>query len=221
MEFVERVKNTINGNKTCYKDVANCILQNLPEGVEKISSLEEISQCLERSARNEQFIENSSQALRGILCETNNNNEEDIPDTETAKQQYEAIKKRFNDPKTVKELVKDDPDVKWIKDIIRELKQPEIDNAQSSVDEEIVTTQETINLIDPYTKKMMENPVRNIHCNHVYEKETTLALIKQKKRKGIRCPYLGCQNKTPLDPQDLLEAVDFKREIAKMKQSEL
>lgn len=36
-----------------------------------------------------------------------------------------------------------------------------------------------------------------------------------------RCPYLGCQNKTPLDPQDLLEAVDFKREIAKMKQSEL
>lgn len=53
-------------------------------------------------------------------------------------------------------------------------------------DDEIQATQEDINILDPFTKKEMINPVRHVPCGHVYEKTTILQLIKERKRKGIR-----------------------------------
>lgn len=45
----------------------------------------------------------------------------------------------------------------------------------------IEVTQETVNFRCPYTGKEMVNPVRNIHCNHNYEKDGILHYIKHRR----------------------------------------
>lgn len=57
-----------------------------------------------------------------------------------------------------------------------------------------VEEQNPLEMIDPLTKQLIKNPVRNIFCNHVYEETSILEAIKSK----VRCPYMGCSNKQVL-----------------------
>ena len=52
--------------------------------------------------------------------------------------------------------------------------------------EDLVATEECVNIIDPIGKKVMTEPVRNKVCGHVYEKSTVLQMIKQSRRKGFK-----------------------------------
>lgn len=54
-----------------------------------------------------------------------------------------------------------------------------------------VEEQNPLEMIDPLTKQLIKNPVRNIFCNHVYEETSIQDAIKLK----VRCPYMGCSNK--------------------------
>uniref|UniRef100_A0A5S6QI03 E3 SUMO-protein ligase NSE2 n=1 Tax=Trichuris muris TaxID=70415 RepID=A0A5S6QI03_TRIMR len=60
----------------------------------------------------------------------------------------------------------------------------------------------TVRLIDPITKKPIVNPVRNIHCGHVYEKEAIVSLLQMSKQ-PLKCVCLGCPNKRALRLEDL------------------
>ncbi|XP_022199449.1 E3 SUMO-protein ligase NSE2 [Nilaparvata lugens] len=71
-------------------------------------------------------------------------------------------------------------------------------------DADLLETQSTINLIDPVTKKRMKDPVKNVVCNHTYDKISISALIKAKSSGSIRCPYQGCNNQTRFKLQDLV-----------------
>ncbi|XP_075213279.1 uncharacterized protein LOC142319643 [Lycorma delicatula] len=71
-------------------------------------------------------------------------------------------------------------------------------------DNDLMETQSSINLIDPISKKIMTNPVKNIICNHTYEMETITIYINDKKNKRPRCPYQGCCNMHPLSLSDLI-----------------
>lgn len=50
----------------------------------------------------------------------------------------------------------------------------DVDDAQNSG--------ELISDIDPITKKPLENPVRNKHCNHIYGYNSVLQLVQQNPR---------------------------------------
>ncbi|EFN84318.1 E3 SUMO-protein ligase NSE2 [Harpegnathos saltator] len=50
-----------------------------------------------------------------------------------------------------------------------------------------------INVIDPISKTRMTNPVRNIICGHVYDKDSLVAVLE--KNRKTRCPVVGCGNK--------------------------
>ena len=41
-------------------------------------------------------------------------------------------------------------------------------------------------LIDPFSKQRMKNPVKNKICGHVFDKDTVVELIRQRKKKGVR-----------------------------------
>ncbi|XP_046960134.1 E3 SUMO-protein ligase NSE2-like [Vanessa cardui] len=54
---------------------------------------------------------------------------------------------------------------------------------------------------DPITLKPIENPVRNIICNHVYERDVIHSYMKQKS--GAKCPVVGCVSQQPLQSKNL------------------
>lgn len=52
--------------------------------------------------------------------------------------------------------------------------------------QELVTTQQTVSLVDPISKTMMKDPVRHILCGHVYDRSSVTNMIKASGKKGFR-----------------------------------
>lgn len=48
-------------------------------------------------------------------------------------------------------------------------------------DDDIEMTQDDINVIDPFTKKRMTDPVKNKACGHIYDRESVTQLLKMNK----------------------------------------
>ncbi|XP_037046960.1 E3 SUMO-protein ligase NSE2-like [Bradysia coprophila] len=62
---------------------------------------------------------------------------------------------------------------------------------------------ETSHAIDPITKGPLVRPVRNKHCNHIYGYQSVIDSLAINRR--LRCPMVGCSNKTFVSEQDLIE----------------
>ncbi|RZF36918.1 hypothetical protein LSTR_LSTR004606 [Laodelphax striatellus] len=71
-------------------------------------------------------------------------------------------------------------------------------------DTDLLETQCTINLIDPISKSRMKDPVKNVICNHTYDRYSIAEIMKRKSATGIRCPYQGCNNRELFKLQDLV-----------------
>uniref|UniRef100_A0A1B6LL20 E3 SUMO-protein ligase NSE2 n=1 Tax=Graphocephala atropunctata TaxID=36148 RepID=A0A1B6LL20_9HEMI len=56
---------------------------------------------------------------------------------------------------------------------------------------DIMSTEMTHSLLDPFTKLQMKDPVKNTCCGHSYERVTILAILQSKKE--MRCPVVGCR----------------------------
>ncbi|XP_054266912.1 E3 SUMO-protein ligase NSE2-like [Macrosteles quadrilineatus] len=78
----------------------------------------------------------------------------------------------------------------WYLNLERKIKQW---LARDDPDIDIVDTGSTESFLDPFTKLMMKDPVKNTLCSHSYEKESVLTMLKAKKE--IRCPVVGCAYK--------------------------
>ncbi|XP_015510533.1 E3 SUMO-protein ligase NSE2 [Neodiprion pinetum] len=76
------------------------------------------------------------------------------------------------------------------------LENTRLNNAANVNDDELVLTQNDINVIDPITKRRINDPVRNTVCGHVYDRGSVEALLKANKQ--TRCPVAGCANKNYL-----------------------
>lgn len=63
-------------------------------------------------------------------------------------------------------------------------------NADDTMDDDIQFTQNEINVIDPFSKKRMVDPVKNKVCNHVYDKNTVEEVLKM----NPRTRYLHCDS---------------------------
>lgn len=55
-------------------------------------------------------------------------------------------------------------------------------SSQISMDEDISQPNEVISNIDPITKKLLENPVRNKHCCHIYGYQSVLQSLQHNSR---------------------------------------
>lgn len=70
-------------------------------------------------------------------------------------------------------------------------------NELDDTDADLRVTNSEVNVIDPITKTRMTNPVRNIVCGHVYDKESLVAMLQN--NKNTRCPVAGCTSKNYID----------------------
>lgn len=100
---------------------------------------------------------------------------------------------------------------------LRDLTQEDDEEAQEEVDggEEIAVTRMAIQTIDPYTKQEFVDPVKNVRCNHSYERETITNLLTNKQ--NLRCYYMGCNNRNPIRMQDLVDNEELKRHMARLR----
>ena len=86
-------------------------------------------------------------------------------------------------------------------------------------DDDIVQTQETVSYADPITKRRIEDPVRNCHCGHLYDRSTIVQMVANK-RGRIRCPIPGCSNEVFVAEEDLQEDHEAKKAIAELERME-
>ena len=85
------------------------------------------------------------------------------------------------------------------------------------VDEEadLAVTGMSVQTIDPFTKVEFADPMKNVRCNHSYEKSTIQELITT--RRKVRCYYMGCTNKHNITMAELVPDEELKRHLARMK----
>uniref|UniRef100_A0A2M4BZX4 E3 SUMO-protein ligase NSE2 n=1 Tax=Anopheles marajoara TaxID=58244 RepID=A0A2M4BZX4_9DIPT len=72
---------------------------------------------------------------------------------------------------------------------------------QPASDEELIMEDDPSSMIDPIVKKPLEVPVRNMVCNHVYEKSSIEQLLKM--NANTRCPVVGCVAQGAVSAQHL------------------
>ncbi|XP_037957798.1 uncharacterized protein LOC119687527 [Teleopsis dalmanni] len=84
---------------------------------------------------------------------------------------------------------------------------------EEEVDSDVVV-KVGLNKFDPITKKQMVNPVKSIICGHHYEKESIMAMLKNREnaQKICKCPVAGCINNN-LQLNELEDDPDFKAQI--------
>ncbi|KAG5856992.1 E3 SUMO-protein ligase NSE2 [Anguilla rostrata] len=90
------------------------------------------------------------------------------------------------------------------------------ENRDEDMDEDIQVTQSQVNFTCPLTQVEMVNPVKNKKCNHYYDHDAVLGMIRSKhsQKKNFRCPVVGCGN-TDVKQSDLVPDAAMKRMIQK------
>ncbi|KAK6490710.1 E3 SUMO-protein ligase NSE2 [Huso huso] len=85
---------------------------------------------------------------------------------------------------------------------------------ENEMDDDIAVTQSQRNTICPITQLEMVSPMKNKKCNHSYDEQAILGLIKSRhnQRKKARCPVVGCDN-ADIKQSDLVPDTTLKRAI--------
>lgn len=65
--------------------------------------------------------------------------------------------------------------------------------------------------MDPITKKPLEKPCRNKMCGHVYGLDSVTQSLQLNPR--MRCPIVGCANKSSVTLQMLVLDKDLERQL--------
>ncbi|KAM7382592.1 hypothetical protein PAMP_002317 [Pampus punctatissimus] len=104
-----------------------------------------------------------------------------------------------------------------IKNSLNQANQESAENMEE-LDEDIAVTQSQVNFTCPLTQVEMINPMKNKKCNHHYDEEAILGLIKAKhsQKKKCRCPVVGCGNTDVTEP-DLIPDQILRRKIQSQK----
>lgn len=82
-------------------------------------------------------------------------------------------------------------------------------------EDDLAVTGETIQIIDPYSKIQFSDPVKNVRCKHSYEKAIIYELIASNPQ--TKCYWMGCSNRIPIKPRDLVPDDDLRRHMARLK----
>ncbi|XP_055066036.2 E3 SUMO-protein ligase NSE2 [Misgurnus anguillicaudatus] len=112
--------------------------------------------------------------------------------------------------------------VKAFKDSIKkyaiQASQTTTENTEEELDDDIAVTQSQPNFTCSLTQDVMVNPVKNKKCQHYYDKDAILEMIKARHRnkKRCRCPKVGCGN-ADVQESDLELDLVMKRKIQNQK----
>lgn len=82
-------------------------------------------------------------------------------------------------------------------------------------DDELAVTNETIQMIDPYTKQEFTDPVKNKVCGHTYERSVITELLATHVH-GQKCYWMGCKNRN-VRKDDLEPDYELRRHMARLK----
>uniref|UniRef100_A0AAZ3SLP5 E3 SUMO-protein ligase NSE2 n=1 Tax=Oncorhynchus tshawytscha TaxID=74940 RepID=A0AAZ3SLP5_ONCTS len=90
------------------------------------------------------------------------------------------------------------------------------ENMEEELDEDVAVTQSEVNFTCPLTQVEMVDPMKNKKCNHHYDRDAIMGMIKarQNQKKKLRCPVVGCGN-TDVKQGDLILDQIMKRQILK------
>ncbi|XP_059620664.1 uncharacterized protein LOC132264461 [Phlebotomus argentipes] len=108
--------------------------------------------------------------------------------------------------KAVEKITVDTSDTRRVREFERFLENFDKKVLPTTTSDEGMTVTGDIQRTDPFTKKSLVHPVRNRKCNHVYDKDSLMNVIKMNPR--VRCPYVGCTNK------DFLRMADVEEDFA-------
>lgn len=73
---------------------------------------------------------------------------------------------------------------------------------QAEDNEDFQMEDQDLSLIDPFSKQQILDPVRNSICNHLYDRKSVMDAVLLNKR--TRCAYVGCSNRQPITPLNLI-----------------
>lgn len=106
-----------------------------------------------------------------------------------------------------------------IKNTLNQVSQESAEDMEE-LDEDIAVAQTQVNPTCPLTQVEMVNPVKNKKCNHHYDEEAILGLIKTRhsQKKKCRCPVVGCGN-TDVRESDLAPDQMLRRKIQSQKRN--
>ncbi|XP_042225920.1 E3 SUMO-protein ligase NSE2-like isoform X2 [Homarus americanus] len=202
--FSKNVEKTVGQVKRC----AFSVLKYVADDDLKSKHLSDLEQVLVMCVEAKHSVAISREAAKEAegRAKDDTNDESDVEKYEEAYlENLEELKQDIN----MQTVINKDPNVM----AFRKQLMAQVVPAMVTRDEDLVTTQETINYIDPISKKTITDPVRNIHCGHVYDRASVISMIQGNKRKGFRCPSMGCAYRVRLAVTDLEDALDVKRNL--------
>lgn len=120
-------------------------------------------------------------------------------------QEMEACNRR--ESKRVSDFAND------LEDLLYQYGAKEMQNMNQTMTVDGMEIDEVISTVDPISKGQIHNPVRNKHCNHIYDKDTITQAIHCSESKRVRCPQVGCSNKKSVEVSDLVEDRELKRKF--------
>jgi hypothetical protein len=69
---------------------------------------------------------------------------------------------------------------------------------------------------DPWSKKAIENPVRNTKCGHIYDQLVAAKMCSRSAKRALKCPMVGCTNDS-VRSEHLVPAPDVLAKIQKQR----
>ncbi|XP_066546846.1 E3 SUMO-protein ligase NSE2 isoform X2 [Amia ocellicauda] len=214
------VNQTLSSLKTCQSDISTGIdivtevALDLAETGGNEEDLKKLEQIIFDCARIDRKISQFTQAVEGLTTQVRHEQPEMMSELKGLVQEKFAglqATARDSDLHKHKKVVE-------FKQNLRKANFPVSEGTEEELDEDIAVTQSQMNPTCPITQVEMVNPVKNKKCNHYYDQEAAINMIKtkQNQKKKFRCPVVGCGNADVKQP-DLVPDAAMKRFIQNRK----
>lgn len=204
-------------------DIVTDVAMDLAETLEGTeggnNSLKELEDTILACAKLDRDINHFVDVVQQVTSEvTSQNPEATFSLSDTVKKLYEEKIARLSDAE-----LHNHQKVIAFKDSIKNCQGQAVQESAGNMeelDEDIAVSQSQVNFTCPLTQVEMINPVKNKKCNHHYDQEAILNLIKNRhnQRKKCRCPVVGCGNSDVKESDLVLDQV-LRRKIQSQKRN--
>lgn len=218
------VHGTLSSLKSCQSDIqtgmdiVTDVAIDLAEtlDVEENNSLKELEDTILLCAKLDRDINHFVDIVHQVTSEVSQKPETMFSMSDTVKKLYEEKIAKLSDAELQKHQK-----VIVFKDSIRNCQSQapqESAGNMEELDEDIAVSQTQVNVICPLTQVEMVKPVKNKKCNHHYDEEAILNLLKTRRnqKKKCRCPVVGCGN-SDVKESDLVQDQVLRRKIQSQK----
>ncbi|KAK7887090.1 hypothetical protein WMY93_026711 [Mugilogobius chulae] len=218
LSSLKSCQNDINTGMDIVTDVAMDLVETLDE-VNETNSLKELENMMLECAKLDRDINHFIDVVHQVTSDATSQQPDAMFSlSETVKRQFENKLSQLSDSELHRHRK-----VTAFKDSIRNSQGQAGQESGANLeelDEDIAVTQSQSNFTCPLTTVEMVNPVKNWKCNHYYDKEAIVNLIRSRhdQRKKCRCPVVGCGN-SDVKESDLVPDQVLRRRIQAQKRN--